>query len=762
MSLRSTASILLFLFALVAQRATAQQIADAGHPDSPLPAPFVPNIRPSLEVHRAPGPISIDGDLSDPGWAGAARAGNFTETYPSDMVRPPVETEAFITYDDRNLYMAFIAHDDPSTIRATLHDRDQEWNEDYCGILLDTYGNSSWAYEIFVNALGIQGDLLMPNNADEDARLDLVYQSRTTITADGYRVEIAVPFSSLRFPDQPSQTWRATFWRIHPRGSRQEYSWAAISKDNPCSLCQFGTLTGIENVHAGGSLDLLPSLTASKSGTRQDASSPMAYSPIESNVSLGARYCFTPSVTGEVTINPDFSQVESDAAQIDVNSTFALFYPEHRPFFQEGSDLFNSWIDAVYTRTINNPKVAAKLIARMGSTSAAYLGATDEQSPILIPDEEKSDLVQAGRSFSSIARVRQMFNEGSFIGGILTDRRFAGGGSGTLLSVDALYRISNNYQFEFQGAFTRTIEPMDTVSTATLGGSRFDRGRYTTALDGERYDGTGFFAAFQRHARDWSFDVDYDDRSPTFRALNGFETRNNRRTINAWGNYTLYPGISFLDNLVPRLTIGRHWNYDGIRKDEWLQPEVVLNFKAQTTLRAAYMFSNESFKGYEMDGINFMTVNINSDFSQPVSLGMDLDMGRFVARSLDVPVLGWGFDFDAYGTLRLFERLNIHPSFAYSRLLYPNSDQVIYDGFILRTAVNYQWTREIFLRLILQYDQFAQSFSIEPLVTYKVNPFTIFYAGSTHAIEDPDGVAPFNGILAGEQFFLKGQYLVQL
>lgn len=758
--------LLVALLLFVARLLPAQTIARAE--DTPPPTAesrFTPNVSPTLVLHRTSGPITIDGRLDEAAWADAAHAENFTEVYPNELGRPRVATSAMVTYDDRNLYIGFIAKDDPSTIRASLHDRDEQWNEDYCGFILDTYGNASWAYEIFVNALGVQGDLLWPSNADEDTKFDMVFDARSQITEDGYRVEIAIPFSSLRFPDAPSQVWKGTFWRIHPRESRMEYSWAAIDRNNPCEFCQYGTILGIENVHPGGSLELLPAVVASSAGTREEPgvpSSPFTYTPVSTNLSLGARYAFTPSVTAEMTINPDFSQVESDATQIDVNSTFAISYPERRPFFQEGSDLFSGWINSVYTRSINAPKVAAKLIGRMGSTSLAYLGAWDEQSPIIIPDEERSYFVHGGRSLSTVARARKAIGESSYIGALVTDRRFEGGGSGTQMSIDALYRFLGNYQLEMQTAFSLTAEPNAPELTADYDSVTFDRGRHTIALDGEKYAGNAIYASVERHARDWNFDFDYWETSPTFRAYNGFITRDNRREGDLWAGYTIYPSSSFIDRIEPSASIGRVWNYDGLRKDEWIVPAISFNFKAQTWVKLAYVLSNERFKGYDMDGISRLEMNVNSNFSQPVSLGMDLTVGRSIARSLDVPVLGRGIDINAFGTFKLFERLNIQPSLAYSRMAYPDSAAVIYDGFIARAKVSYQFSRELFLRLVVQYDDFSRALSVEPLVTYKLNPFTIFYAGSTHLLDDDPERDRFNGVLGQQQFFVKGQYLVQI
>ncbi|MEP7220964.1 MAG: DUF5916 domain-containing protein, partial [Bacteroidota bacterium] len=455
---------------------------------------FVPNISPTLAVHRATGSITIDGDLDDDGWRDVQHATNFSETTPGDRIQPPFPTEAMITYDDENLYVAFIAHDDPSTIRASLHDRDEMWNEDMCGLILDTYGDAAWAYEIFTNAAGVQGDLRWTSGGDEDAKFDMVFTSRGKITSGGYHVEMAIPFSSLRFPERPVQNWKATFWRIRPRGSREESSWAGLDRENPCEFCQYGSITGIENVKPGGSLDLLPSLVGHQSAAlsvADDPRSPFTQSGITASASLGARYAITPGIGVEATVNPDFSQVEADAAQINVNSTFAVTYPERRPFFQEGSDLFNTWFSIVNTRSINDPLAAAKLTGRTGGTSFAAISAYDRNTPVLLPFEEENIFIRGGKSLSNIIRARQALPENSFAGLMVTDRRFESGGSGTTFGIDGALRFLDNYTFLWQAVASRTAEggSKSDSSQPALEGITFDHGRHTAALDGETFWG---------------------------------------------------------------------------------------------------------------------------------------------------------------------------------------------------------------------------------------------------------------------------------
>lgn len=725
---------------------------------------FQPNLKPALEIRRTAGAIQIDGELHDAGWAGAARVANFAETRPGDQTKPPVETETLVAYDEAYFYLAFIAHDDPKAIRSSLRDRDQIWADDNVGIILDTYGDAAWAYEIFMNPFGIQGDLRWTPQGEDDG-FNMIFDSRGRITDSGYQVEVAIPFSSLRFPDKPAQTWRATFWRNHPRDSRRQYSWSALSRDNPCFPCQFGTLTGIENVKPGGTFELLPSVIGFQSGQIRDFDTPtsgLANSKADGAASLGVQYAFTPSLTAEATYNPDFSQVESDAAQIDVNAAFALFYPERRPFFQEGNDLFPSWQNVFYTRSINDPVVAAKLTGRMNRTSLAYVGARDEHSPIVIPFEERSAILQAGRSTSNVLRLKRTFLENSYVGGLLTDRRLDGGGAGTVVGVDGILRFSKNYQFEGQALFSRTQEPNNTGLTAATSQrqSHFARGKYTTAFDGESFGGHALYASLERDARHWSFDFDYWAASPAFRADNGFITSNDNRQLILWTAYSFYPNSKVLDRFNPSVTAGRFWNYANVRKDNWIRPAINFQFKAQTNVFIGSVFSTERFREKEFPGIRRIEFNVNSNFSDPLTLGFYWSHGRFIARNLADPVLGRGNDFQMWATIKPMQRLIIQPEYAYSELHHPDGRE-IFNGYILRTRFNYQFTRELFLRLITQYNDFSRGFNIEPLLSYKLNAFTIFYIGSTHQYLDLD---PNRNDLTqtARQFFMKFQYLVRI
>ena len=739
----------------------------SSQPDKPAAVnpDFQPNFKPAIDIPRLSGMIQIDGDLTDAGWQLASRATNFVEVRPGDQSKPPVDTEALITFDAANLYVAFIAYDNPHAIRASLRDRDEIFADDNVGMILDTYGDGAWAYEIFVNPLGIQGDLRWTPQG-EDEGFNIIYKSKGKITDSGFQVELAIPFSSLRFPDKEVQNWRATFWRNHPRDSRRQYSWATLNRDEPCFPCQFGTLTGIADVKPSGTLELLPSAIGSQAGVLRDPANPRSgldNDRIKKEASLGLQYSFTPSLTAAASYNPDFSQVESDAAQIDVNSTFALFYPERRPFFQEGSDLFDTYYNAFYTRSINDPVFAAKLTGRMNRTSLAYVAARDEHSPIILPFEDRSAFLLAGKSTSNILRAKRTFFKDSFIGALVTDRRLDGGGSGTLFGVDGNLRFLNKYRFEWQALLSQTEEPNDTTLTADFAKvqSRFDRGSRTVAFDGESFAGNALYASLERDARHWNFDFDYYAASPTFRADNGFVTRNDDRQAVFWNGWFFQPNTKLVDRVTPSLLLGRFWNTQGLRKDNFMRPAIDIQFKAQTEVFLGYILSTERFRDRVFAGIRRLQVEMYSNFSSLMSLQMALAHGRFIARTLETPVLGRGTDLELEATVKPLRRLVIQPSYAYSTLKDPHDGHSIFDGYILRTRLNYQFTRELFLRLVVQYNDFSQGLNIEPLLSYKLNPFTIFYVGSTHAYERHIGEEQ-DFTQMRRQFFMKFQYLLQI
>lgn len=738
---------------------------------------FAPSWHPSLTLHRAAGAITVDGDLDDPGWQGAAVADGFCENSPGDNVAPLSATRVLATYDSDNFYLAFIADDDPALVRAGLRDRDAIWQDDYIGIILDTYAEQSWAYEFFVNPLGVQGDLRLVDGGGEDMGFDLVWSSEGKITADGWQVEVAIPFASLRFPDRPGgeQVWRAVFWRDRKRDFRRRDSWAAMDRDEPCWMCNFGTLRGIEGVEPGGGLSLLPSMIAhqgSHLADRDDPDSPWTAGDFRADFGLGIAYSFGPNLALEGTLNPDFSQVESDAAQIDVNTPFALFYEERRPFFQRGSNLFQSWVNAIYTRSINDPYVAAKFTARRGRVDLLYMTAEDEHSPWILPFEESSRILLGGESLSNIVRVRRGFDGGSFLGGMLTDRRHgtsfdkhgllvpSGGGAGTVGGLDWRLRFLDNWSWEFQGLLSHTEEPEDSALTADLADEnlRFDDDKHSAAFDGENYSGHAAYCSFERDGRHWGFDMDLRTTSPSFRAENGFITSNNRREISTWTGWQFRPAGRWVDSVHPQTIAGGAWNYDSKQKDKWFYLMLDLSMIKQTSLHIEQLWSGENYRGVQFDGIRRSTANLSCNPTNAIQFGGEVDYAHTIRRTAD-PFLGKLLQLEGWATVRLGQHTVVQPSVTWVRMKHPDTDEEVFRGYVARTRLGLQFTRRLFLRTIFQYDDFDAAFDVEPLLSYKLNPFTVLYVGSTHHLRDFPGDGNLRQV--DRQFFLKVQALIK-
>jgi hypothetical protein len=717
---------------------------------------------PTLRIERAAGPIRIDGVLDDAGWRGAARASDFTEMRPREGAEPPVRTEVLVTYDERHLYLAFIAHGDPAEIRATLRNRDQIWSDDNVGVLIDPHGTAERGYWLVANPYGVQGDLLLTAQGEDDA-WHAVFESAGRITETGYVVEMAIPFRSLRFPAADVQRWRINFWRNLPRTNRHQIVWAPISRDDPCTLCQSGWLEGMEGVRPGGGLELLPAVVASRSGSLADPGDPRSFRSGSPSASFGAsaKYEMARGWVVEGTYNPDYSQVESDAAQVDVNTTFAIGYPERRPFFQEGGELYDTRLDVFNTRSINAPLFAAKLTGRSGRTSVGYVGARDERTPFVLAFEERSAVVQAGRSGTTVLRVRHNLWDDAYVGGLVADRRLDAGGSGSNLALDALLRFGRVYRVEAQLVASRTAEPDAPELTAHVPQLRFGRGgeSYTAAFDGERFHGRAAHLSLNRSARHWSFNLAYNEASPTYRAETGFQRQNDFRRVNGNTSFALYLRRYGVEEVVPRIGFGHIANFGGERKDVWAIPGINLLLPRQTQLAVNGVYSTERFREIEFPGIRRVEASLRTVPGEALQLGMAVSSGRSIARTLATPVLGSGHEAELWGEIKPLHRLVVIPSVVHTALRHRESGEEFYSGYIARVRTELQFDRELSLRLVAQYNEFDGRLDVEPLLVYALNPFSIFYVGSTGGFRsfETDG---WTG--TSRQYFLKLQYLFRV
>ena len=604
----------------------------------------------------------------------------------------------------------------------------------------------------------------------------MVFESAGIITEEGYQIEVAVPFSSLRFPNREEQTWRFSVFRSLPRNdTMRKMASFRFDRNNPCNLCQFGYLKGIKGIKSSRSIELLPSIVSTQSG-ELDSNDVFQNDDFHNDLAVGIKIPVGQTTTVELTINPDFSQVEADVTQFDVNNNFALSYPERRPFFNEGSDLFSAggheWqpnIKPIYTRSINDPSAALKVLGRVGKTDYGIISALDEESGVVIPFEYGSMIATPGRSTVNALRLKHSLDNSSYIGSVITDRQYDSG-RGTNIGLDGLYYYNQNIFFNWQAFTSYSVEPNDTSLSTDINGETFDFGRYTTDFDGESFNGSQLFLRMTRATRNNEFNVFLADKSPTFRLDTGYLKQNNER--NFGGNYTFiqYPKTDLIESYFFTVATGRVWNYDMDIKEAWFYTSLNGELKGRLDGDISYFVTDENFLDSLYTGLKHLMYDVDKNFGERFSIGMRGSTNKTIIRYLDTPEIGFTQSYSLWFRIKPTSKININPSLNYNEASYLDNDDYYYKGQRLRIRFNYQFSQYLSLRLVGQYfyqedfinDEIEEALDFQPLISYQPNPFTIFYLGSAIDFgEGLNGYESFDLFQNNRQIFLKFQYLFQ-
>ncbi|MFS8085653.1 MAG: DUF5916 domain-containing protein, partial [Acidobacteriota bacterium] len=354
-----------------------------------------------VRVPRFDKPPVIDGKVDEEVWKQGVVFKDFLQTSPGDNIAPSRPTEMIMGYDSKTLYLAFHCYDEPDKVRATVAKRDEIFGEDNVRIYLDTFNDQRRAYVLGWNPLGVQGDGIMTEGSGTDFSVDIVMESKGMITSDGWTLEVAIPFKSLRYEAGKGKLWGFHVWRNIDRFNDEIDSWMPNSREIASLLNQEGHLTGLEGISTERTLEIIPSVTISETGKRVSALAPGATgldpgrfvnAPFRFEPGVSVKYGLTPTVTLDLTLNPDFAQVEADQTVVTANQRFPIFFEEKRPFFLEGIDIFRTPIQAVHTRAIVDPDVAAKLTGKRGRNTFGFLIASDN-APGNFGPEERTDPV---------------------------------------------------------------------------------------------------------------------------------------------------------------------------------------------------------------------------------------------------------------------------------------------------------------------------------------------------------------------------------
>ena len=414
------------------------------------PRPSRPLLRrPAIEATRTTAPPRIDGSLEDPAWQGEALAlGDWLTYNPLNGEKMAQTTEVRVAYDDSAIYLAFRCRDpEPDKVRSTLSRRDQLWNDDWVGLSLDPVGNGQSSYDLFVNAAGVQADILTTPSGGENSAPDWVWESAGRRTSEGYDAEIRLPLTTIRFKSGAEVRMGILFWR---RVSRlgMSASWPEVPAGKTF-IERHATLT-LHDLKQPLTLEVIPSATYS---LRQTRVSPEAYGPTDSDPDAGisVKYGVTSSTTVEGTVNPDFSQVESDAFQVEVNQRFPVFYSEKRPFFMEGMGTFelagvggdSNMRTAVNTRVIEDPLWGGKASGTAGRATYAVLAAGDEAPGRQVPGEEANPFLGQRKGYF-VGRAQYGIGSSNYVGALLTDTEF-GSGHNRVAGTDLSLKLGNHF-----------------------------------------------------------------------------------------------------------------------------------------------------------------------------------------------------------------------------------------------------------------------------------------------------------------------------
>ena len=501
-------AIALACFALSSLGARADDVAPAD-----APARAAAAVR--GKIPHAKGEVKIDGVLDDEIWTHALVVDLAFETYPRENGAAPVATKAYLVEDGSRLLVAFDARDpNPKSIRAYLRDSDTAWNDDFVGIVIDTFNDERRAFEFFANPLGVQMDAIQDDvNRFENTAWNAIWDSAGKITGNGYVVEIAIPFTQIRFPrSSGEQVWGIDLLRFLPRNARTRLSNNPQDRNRSCYICQLAKYEGLTERQPGRNLEVVPSLTSHAHG---HAAGDRERNVHERQLRHGAR---RRGALGDHAgrhrrprDQPRFLAGGGRRSAASENTEFALFYPETRPFFLEGSDYYDSPLPAVYTRTIADPDLGAKLTGRLGPNTFGTFVTRDAVTNLLFPGPLGSSTTSLAQPNDGIVgRYTRGYGNASTIGALFTVRD-GDGYTNDVGGIDGRYRINDQNFLRFQYLTSRTEYPVDVAT-------QFEQ-------PSGRFDGDAYRVEYRYGARNWYSYYFHQRRDPGFRADTGFISR---------------------------------------------------------------------------------------------------------------------------------------------------------------------------------------------------------------------------------------------
>ncbi len=739
--------------------------------------PLAADQPPSVTLPRLEASATIDGKLDEPVWAQAAVLDHFHQYQPVDSRAAEETTRVLVWYAPDAICFGIVAHDrNPGAIRATSADRDNLDAEDRVTIFLDTFNDRRRAFFFTVNPLGAQEDGVRSEGGftagtltggTTDKNPDYLWQSRGQLTDSGYTVEVRIPFKSLRYPGDGDQTWGLNLQRRTQRTGYED-TWTDTRRANASFLVQAGTITGLHHLQRGITTELQPFVTAQANGTQEATG--FQREDLDPSAGVNLRLGLASNLSIDATYNPDFSQIESDASLVTVNERFALFFPEKRPFFLEGIELFATPNQLVYTRQIEDPLVGAKVTTKFGRHNLAHLIAVDER-----PGQD---------ALVSVTRVRRDIGTSS-TGGLTVTTRDQGSQFNRLAAADLRIVFGKLYFVAGQlgASWTRETAPARVSPLWEL-----------------EYDRTG---------RSWGFNYKLTGIGEDFHAAEGFVPRNDIITARAFNRVSFYGGRgAFLEAIS--VFAGPTWiwhHHTGFPTDPIEGNEEV---NAILTLRGGWsVHSHAEHDFVDFDQANYAGTEVDQGGTLvPYEVGSGVNDGFRISGSITTPTYR---SFDATVTLarargaifaeastgyetRLTSTLALRPtgflrlsgSATVSRITRDRDGSEYARTIIPRLKLEYQPMRSLFFRVVGEYVAIRQaaleaagsglplvidgtvsspsesnSTRIDALASFEPTPGTVAFFGYGSTLEDSRAFGFDQMTRLSDGFFVKLAYLIR-
>ncbi len=731
-----------------ADRARPPRTRDVPPPRRSAGGGFAPGLleRPTVTLRRTASPPAIDGRLDDSVWETATHVTDFVQIAPVEGAPGSEDTEVWMAYDNDHLYFAFYAHySNPGIMRVNRADREEIRGDDRMSVLFDTFLDQQRAYQFEVNGYGVQSDSIV--NADGstgfsrssssssarrgggggsrgrssssvsgqfgirgDDSWNALFDTAGRIVDDGWVAEMRIPFKSLRYPARGAgvdHRWGFQITRII-RGKSEAQSWSPISRGVAGQITQFGRLEGLSDLSASRNLEFLPEVTGFRTGSLDTADGVFADNDPEGAFGLGVKYGITPNLTADFTYNPDFSQIESDRPQVETNQRFALFYPEQRPFFLEGQEIFQTAtpLTLVHTRTIVDPLFGGKLTGKVGRSTVGVLVADDEAAGLLADPAG----AQAGTASQTvIGRARYDLYTESYVGGIMTAREF-GEDHNRVAGVDGRFRLGRNHRVNFLAMGSDTVD-------GEMG-----------ALSGPAIE-----ADFSREGRNLSYSAAYSSIDPDFRTLTGFLPRVDLRQTSGNVGYRWWPESSIL-TWGPSVTYLRLYDHAGVLQDEQIQGMASFSFTNNISFTGMVNHDLERFQEVDFTKTGYGFYSGIS--SRLFSLFGGYNRGHGILYDEVNPYRGQSVSGNVNFRVQPTSRLRTELRTVFSSFVDPVGGAEIYDVKILRGRTTYQFTDRLLLRHILEHNTWDLTVGNNVLMTYRINAGTVLFLGYDDRFRD--------------------------